>query len=264
MRLAHLSDIHFGGENREALAAATDFLASHPVDLTVITGDITLYGAVEEFAAARRWLARLNGPVLATPGNHDTPWAGLFDRMTAPFERYEAAVGPSREASFARSGLFARCLNTARGWQLRLNWSKGAVSAGQVRRGSAAFAAAPAEATRLLACHHPLVEIPGEPITAGVRGGARAAAAFAAAGVDVILSGHLHAAFVEALPVGDGATLAVGAGTLSLRERGEPASFNLIELGEDELAVTVMAFENGRLSHAPARAAPLRRRRHRS
>lgn len=260
MRVAHLSDIHFGGENPDALAAATEFLRANPVELTVLTGDITLYGAPEEFAAARAWLSGLAGPVLSTPGNHDTPWAGLIDRMTAPFARYEGAVGPSRETEFESPGLFARCLNTARGWQLRLNWSKGEVSDGQARRCVAAFSGAAAHAIRLLACHHPLLEVPGEPITAGVRGGARAAAAFAKAGVDIILSGHLHAPFVEPLPVGDGGTVGIGAGTLSLRERGVPPSFNLIEIEGGEVSVSVVSFVSGALETGAPRRVRLRQR----
>ena len=40
-RLAHLSDIHFGGEHVDAVAAAKAWIAEHRPDLTVITGDVT-------------------------------------------------------------------------------------------------------------------------------------------------------------------------------------------------------------------------------
>ncbi len=56
LRLAHLSDIHFGGENKDAVAAAAGWIVAHRPDLTVITGDITREGAPAEFAAARAWV----------------------------------------------------------------------------------------------------------------------------------------------------------------------------------------------------------------
>ena len=82
-RLLHMSDIHFGDEDVSAVAAAAAYAASTRWDLLVITGDITQFGAHEEFRAASAWLASLPGPQLATPGNHDTPWMGLFERATA-------------------------------------------------------------------------------------------------------------------------------------------------------------------------------------
>ena len=49
MRIAHLSDIHFGGENAEAVAAATQYLAADHLDLVVVSGDLTRFGEKGEF-----------------------------------------------------------------------------------------------------------------------------------------------------------------------------------------------------------------------
>ena len=43
VRLAHLSDIHFGGENAPAVAAATQMLNAGAFDLVVVTGDILTF-----------------------------------------------------------------------------------------------------------------------------------------------------------------------------------------------------------------------------
>ena len=248
IRLLHLSDIHFGHEHKAAVEAAAAFAATTKWDLMVITGDITQWGAHEEFAAASAWLASLPGPQLATPGNHDTPWWGLLERMTAPFVRYRRTIGPPEAASFAAPGLAVETMNTARGWQVRLDWSKGEVSRRQALDVSRRFKATPPDAVRVLACHHPLREAEGEPITARVRGGKFAAETFTGAGVDFILTGHLHMAFVEPLRCGDERTYAVGAGTLSMRTRGEPPGFNVIDLDGDQLRVTDMAWDLGALS----------------
>ena len=65
---------------------------------------------------------------------------------------------------------------------------------------------------------------------------------FAEARADVILSGHIHAPFALPLPYGDQRTYAVGAGTLSVRERGTPAGFNIIEVDPDSVRVTAQGW----------------------
>ena len=247
LRLIQLSDIHFGAQDVAALAAATAYVNTTPADLVVITGDITQWGHRDEFAAAGAWLTGLPGPTLSTPGNHDTPWMGLLERFSQPFQLYERAIGPAGEAEFHGQGLSAWTLNSARGWQIRLNWSKGEVSRRQTARTVRRMGSAMPNTVRLLACHHPLVEVPGEPITSRVRGGRRAAQRFSAAGLDMVLTGHLHAPFVQALPFGDERTFAIGAGTLSLRRRGSRPSFNVIEIEGDRLGVTAMAWTGQRL-----------------
>ncbi len=46
--------------------------------------------------------------------------------------------------------------------------------------------------------------------------------------------------FAHPLPFGDGRTYAGGAGTLSCRERGSPAGFNVVEA--DEAMIRITAF----------------------
>ncbi|HQT54368.1 MAG TPA: metallophosphoesterase, partial [Phenylobacterium sp.] len=133
MRIAHLSDIHFGGENVEAVAAATECLAADPLDLVVVSGDLTRFGEKGEFASAAAWLKQLPEPRLVTPGNHDAPYLAWYDRLFSPFARYERAIGPARFQTHLAPGLAVYGVNTARGVQPRANWSKGQISDNQVQ-----------------------------------------------------------------------------------------------------------------------------------
>jgi 3',5'-cyclic AMP phosphodiesterase CpdA len=242
IRLAHLSDIHFGGENGPAVAAATELLNDGRFDLVVVTGDLTRYAEVGEFEASAAWLARVQAPKLVTPGNHDAPYLAWAQRIFTPFRRYEDAIGPAAAQVHLGGGFAVRGLNTARGAQLRLNWSKGQVSSRQVRAAVDWFELSHPECIRIVACHHPLTEMIGGPMTARVWGGEAAARDFAEARVDLVLSGHIHAPFAWPYPFGDGKTYAVGAGTLSLRERGVPAGFNIVEIERAAIRVAALGW----------------------
>src|SRR5207342_2935230 len=119
---------------------------------------------------------------------------------------------PAEIQTHLSAGLAVRGLNTARGAQPRLNWSKGQVSRRQVRAAVDWFEDAPGEAVRIVVCHHPLTEMIGGPMTGRVWNGEAAARDFAEARVDLVLSGHIHAPFTWPYAFGDGRTYAVGAG----------------------------------------------------
>lgn len=249
MRLVQLSDIHFGGENKEAVEATAAWIVDARPDLVVVAGDLTLDGKTPEFDAAAAWLRRLPDPMIVVPGNHDTPFVGpgeLFERFTRPWRRFRDRFGDENGAAWRTPGVTVTSLNTARAAQLRWNWSKGAVSGGQVRRVVQELDAAPADDLRVVVCHHPLMEILGGPMTAKVRGGVNAANHFVQAGADVILSGHIHLPFVTAIPFGDGKTQAIGSGTLSHRERGAAPGFNVIEVEPGCVRVQALAYEHGK------------------
>jgi 3',5'-cyclic AMP phosphodiesterase CpdA len=257
VRIAHLSDVHFGGEEPGAVEAASAAVAAFAPTLTVVTGDLTLNGLPREFLAARAWLDRLPRPLVVTPGNHDTPYWNLILRAFVPFERYRRYIGEPQSVSYDAPGLVARCVNSARGAQPRLDWSKGAISMERLRGldwGSG-------EGLRVFACHHPLIDIEGAPVTGGVRRGAVAAALLAEAGVDLVLTGHVHIPFALALPAAGPPCYALGAGTLSVRTRGVPASFSTIVADSAAVEVTALGwnrhgFDVLRTWRLPRRAAP--------
>jgi 3',5'-cyclic AMP phosphodiesterase CpdA len=241
-RLVHFSDIHFGAEIRPAVEAALAFVEASPPDLIVVTGDLTLNGLPREFRAAAGWRRRLPDPAILTPGNHDTPYWNIPLRALRPFNRYRRYIGPSRSTGFDGPALAVRMINTARGAQPRPDWSKGAISFAATDAAIADLAARPAEALKVVGCHHPLVDVQGSPVSGGVYRGAKAAQRFADGGIDLVLTGHVHVPFAFPLPFGDNMTYAVGAGTLSRRTRGAPPSFNVIEITGQDLVVTAMAW----------------------
>lgn len=258
LRLVHLSDIHFGVEDAAALEAALAMAHELAPALTVVTGDLTLAGRPAEFRAARAWLDRLPRPLLVTPGNHDTPYFNLVLRSLTPFRRWRRYIGPAQSVAFEGPGLTVCGLNTARGAQPRLNWALGAVSLAAVDEVAARFAAARGR-LRVFACHHPLIDVEGAPVSGGVHRGDAATRVLCEADVDLILTGHLHNPFARPLPYGGGCSYIAGAGTLSRRTRGIPASFSVIEAAHDTLSIVAQAWTGSHFEPFRTWAFPRRR-----
>ena len=258
-RLLQFSDVHFGVEHKSACAAALEFAHAAPTDLILITGDVTQKGLPDEFTAAGAWIRAMPEPTFVIVGNHDVPYYGVLDRLFWPWKAFERATGhPAHDGEFKRDALMVRGVTTARGWQARLNWSKGVIDLDQTRRAAQALRQAPAGALRILACHHPLIEMIGTPMTGDVKRGDRAAVIFAEAGVDLIMTGHTHIPFALPIDLSDRCSYAVGCGTLSHRERGAPPSFNQVEWDSHSIVVTVMqwsgsGFEKGQTWRLPRR-----------
>ena len=246
-RVLQFSDVHFGCEHKHACEAALDYAHANPPDLILITGDITQQGLPDEFEAAGRWIRRMPEPRFVIVGNHDVPYWSLMARLFSPWKAFERATGhPAHDHQFLSPAVMVRGVVTARGWQARTNWSKGVIDLEQTRKAAEALRQAPVGTLRILACHHPLVEMIGTPMTGDVKRGDAAALIFQEAGVDLITTGHVHVPFALPIALGDRCSYAVGCGTLSHRERGEPASFNQIEWDAHTLTVTVMAWDGKR------------------
>jgi 3',5'-cyclic AMP phosphodiesterase CpdA len=246
-RILQFSDVHFGREHRHACEAALDYAHATPHNLVLITGDITQQGLPDEFEAAGRWIGRMPDPRFVIVGNHDVPYWSLIARVFSPWKAFEQAIGhPAHDHQFLSPDLMVRGVVTARGWQARANWSKGVIDLDQTRKAAEALRQAPVGALRVLACHHPLVEMIGAPMTGEVKRGAAAAQIFAEAGVDLITTGHVHVPFALPISMGDHCSHAVGCGTLSHRERGAPPSFNQIDWDAHHITVTAIAWTGDR------------------
>lgn len=237
IRLFHLSDIHFGLEDREALAWVRQCIAQERPAAVAITGDLTMRARHREFAAAVAWIRGLDVPVTVEIGNHDMPYFNPVERFFDPYRRFRAiATLIERELGFP--GLAIVPLKTAARAQWRLNWSKGRVTPPALARCLRAIDALPAGTRVLVTAHHPLVEV-GTHGTALTSGGDRALEELARRGVLAVLSGHVHDAFDLTRNTAVGPVRMIGAGTLSRRLRSTPASFNDLLVSQDGIAVTV-------------------------
>ncbi|WP_326525183.1 metallophosphoesterase family protein [Sphingomonas sp.] len=234
IRLFHVSDVHFGAEDREAIAWFDAAVHAERPDAIVMTGDLTMRARREEFAAAAAWLEALDRPVTVEVGNHDLPLFNLFARAFRPYRRYlklEAMI--ERELEIA--GVTVVPMKTTARFQLR-NWSKGSVSDRALARTVAGVEAAERGGLTIVACHHPLIEA-GTTATARTHGGRDALAALARAGADVVLSGHVHDPFDVRHDEGGRCVRLIGAGTLSSRTRDTLPSFNELRIAGREMEV---------------------------
>lgn len=237
MRLFHISDIHFGLEDQEALAWVQREVALLRPDAVLITGDLTMRARRHEFAAAARWIGALGVPVSVGLGNHDLPYFNLFERFGDPYRRFHRFVGQIDRRP-ALPGVALIPLKTAVRAQPRLNWSKGWVSQPALRTCLAAIDALAPGMRALVFAHHPLREV-GTSGTALTRNGQRALAELARRPVLAVLSGHVHDPFDLHQPTEAGAVRMIGAGTLSQRIRSSPPSFNEISWDGERLCVAV-------------------------
>jgi len=98
MKIAHLSDLHFGKEiSHEKLDALTDDLIEQAPDLVVVTGDITDRGNVKQFRQAKNFLDSTGCSHLTVPGNREVslfaPWELLIPSMS--MRRHRSFFGQS-------------------------------------------------------------------------------------------------------------------------------------------------------------------------
>lgn len=226
--LVHVSDVHFGNEDPGAIAAAAAYIAAHRPDAVIASGDLTALGSQREMRAAFDWLRSLAAPVLATPGNHDTPYFDILPRLFNPFGGFFSMDAGVRTEAWATEKFVIAPINTARGVQLRKNWALGAISRAQAEAAGRTLRAAPGGALRIVVSHHPLAWPANAPISGDTRGGPAAMRLLIEAGADIFLSGHLHLSAIATVAHAGRRAVTVSAGTLSIRHRGEPGGFIVI------------------------------------
>lgn len=231
--LFHVSDLHFGYEDRAALDWFAAEVARERPAAVICTGDVTMRGTPREFAMAREWLGALPVPVTLEPGNHDVPYYWYpFARTFRPWREY-AALELAIEVEQGLDQVAVVPLRTVAAAQWRLNWSKGLVRERSLDAALQGLAHQQDKPLRLVTCHHPLID--AQPRGSGsTRGGRRALCALARAGADAVLSGHVHDAFdltidADGLPI-----RMIGAGTLSLRLRSSPPGYNRLAWSADQ------------------------------
>lgn len=246
-RLLHLSDLHFGAHDQRLVHAVERRADELKPDLVVISGDFTQRARTDQFREACEFLGRLRDhghEVLGVPGNHDVPLYDVLRRFMSPLARYRRFVDDNLCPLVELPGVAVLGINTARS----MTFKDGRINLQQVEFIRETFSRTPSEAVRVLVTHHPLFALKvGNDAGRAIGRQELALDAIEEAGVDMLLAGHNHhASSQEAndLVTRAGGALVIQAGTAtSTRVREQEQSFNVIDIGEGTVTITVEAWK---------------------
>ena len=234
--LLQISDMHFGTEQPQVMQALLSLSDEKKPDVLVVSGDITQRATPAQFSRARAFCDRLGiAKMLTLPGTHDIPLHTLFARLVRPYAAYQQAFGMILEPELTTPELCLVTVNTTRWWRHK----NGEVSQALITRVCELLSRATLQQLRVVVVHQPVHVPRPQDEHDRLRGWQPAVRAWAAAGADIVMGGHIHLPYVCELSL----TVAglsrrlwcVQAGTaVSSRIRREaPNSVNLLEFSPD-------------------------------
>lgn len=248
LTLLHISDLHFGPpfvpQVGEAVLRAAAQLRP---DIVVASGDFTQRAKRKQYSAARAFLDRLpRVPTVVVPGNHDVPLYRVLERLFRPYAHYQNYISADLESVLVRDDAVIVALNTTSPLRHIVG---GRITRKQLDFSAAAFRDAPATAARIVVAHHHFAPAPDYEDEDDVMWRAREALdRFGELGVELILGGHLHRAYIgnslDVYPgkLRDSGIIIAQCGTsTSRRGRGrerEKNTFNLVTIGPDVTRIT--------------------------
>lgn len=246
-KLLHVSDLHFGTPYLPRVGEALQRIAAElPIDGVVVSGDLTQRAKAEQFEAARKFIDQLpDVPKLIIPGNHDVALYRLWERLSKPYELYRRFIDDRLDQVLDLPGMRLVGLNST---SPRRAISNGRIHLEQLEFCKRAFTDAPNGTARIVVAHHHFAPAPDFLHDEIMPKAKRAMEVFEELGVEMILGGHLHRAYIgNSLDFYPGAkrnrgiTIVQCGTSTSRRGRGrekEKNSFNVIDVGGHDFLIT--------------------------
>jgi len=252
--IVHLSDLHFGRLDARLVQPLLAAIRDLSPALVAISGDLTQRARRDQFAEARTFIQALERPFLVVPGNHDVPLYDLARRFLRPLGRYREFIADDLEPVYVDEEIAVMGLNSARA----LTFGRGRLNARQIRRAAGRLRGVDPQLVKIIVTHHPF-DLPDAYGAEHLVGRAKAAMAqFADVGADLFLAGHLHVSHIghtaERYRIAGHSALVVQAGTISARLRGEPNSFNVLQVNRPAISVARHTWDEARHTFAAGTA----------
>ena len=258
-RMLHISDLHLGHATApQPLERLRELIPDLDPEILVVTGDLTHRGRPAELERAREVLQSLGLPLLAVPGNHDIPYV-FPTRFTQTRAAWERVFGTAQPV-YTSERLAIVGMNSVRPWRQQ----GGALESAQLDGLAPKLEAAQAGALRTVALHHHLAAPPWRAAhKRPVHKRDLVLQKFASAGVELVLSGHVHQSAVaerrEFEVVEDEQrksivlATAAGFGRPRPERRGEALGFNLYEFDQESISVFTWSWSGGRFAEVGRR-----------
>ena len=240
MRIAHLSDIHFG---RIAHPGIVDDIVNDVnnagVDLVAVSGDLTQRAIHRQFRDCVKMLERFTAPLLVVPGNHDVhPWWRPFSRLSRPLSLFEQYLGSEMVRSFEAAGVAVLGINSAHGKTIK----GGKITDEIAEAVEQYFSSIEEGAFKVLMLHHHLRKIdalmphdtiqdPEDHFNLALR-----------AGVNLVLCGHIHISHVESLDRDRSTPFVIASAGTATSNRGRRSNrrknyYNIIDVFESHFSI---------------------------
>jgi len=247
-RVLHLSDLHFGARDDEAIALGVPVLIDRiQPELVIASGDLSHRGRDGQLAASARFLRSFGRPVLAIPGNHDIPHS-FPARFSHPFRAFERQW-ETTEPTYSSPTLHVIGLNSVRPWRHQ----SGGIGNGQLERAAERLRQGAPDAFQVVVLHHHLIGAPWRSRKKPVARRNHVLGSLVAAGTDLILAGHIHQAAVserhefEIVHGGESSvvvSVAPGLGQPRPKRQGEARGLQLYEIDESSLRVQTYVWQD--------------------
>jgi len=247
LTILQISDLHFGKTFvPEVAEQALLFAREFNPDVIVVSGDLTQRARRDQFLEAKEFLARFpQVPMLVIPGNHDVPLYRVDRRLADPHALYREIINDELNPILnLDSAVIVGLDSTAP----RSAISNGRIHAWQLDFCQEAFTGAPEHTTKIVVAHHHFAPAPDYLHDWTMPKSKRAIMRFVEIGVDLILGGHLHRAYIgnslDFYPGQHperGIIIAQSGTTTSRRGRGrehEKNSLNVIEIYPSTIDIT--------------------------
>jgi 3',5'-cyclic AMP phosphodiesterase CpdA len=161
-------------------------------DLVVLSGDLTQRAKPEQFKQAREFVDRIPVPTLTVPGNHDVPLYRIWERIFNPYGCYKKYFSPEMEPVYRDDEMLVVGINTAFGWTIK----DGRITIRRLLEVEQLLSATPETVFKVVVAHHHMIPPPNFGTQRVLANAYEAIDLFSRAGVDLILSGHLHQAYI--------------------------------------------------------------------
>lgn len=246
----HVSDVHFGPPHLpRASEGVLHLVEERRPDVVVVSGDLTQRAKPEQFRQARRWVDRIPVPVVAVPGNHDVPLYRVWERALDPFGAYRRHFSEELEPIYRDDELLIVGINTAFNW----TWKDGRITLRRLLEVAELFEAVPESVFKVVVAHHHLIPPPNFGTQRVLANAYEAIDLFSSCGVDLVLSGHLHQAYIgnseEFYPKGRPPMVILHSGTTTsnrgrMGER-EKNTCNWVTVEPESLTVSHLRWHDG-------------------
>jgi len=222
-----------------------DLIERNRPDLVVVSGDLTQRARPEQFRQARQFvdsMIAMKVPTLTVPGNHDVPLYRVWERIFNPFGCYKKYFSQELEPVYRDDDMLVVGINTAHGWTIK----DGRIRLRRLLEVEKLLRDTPETVFKVVVAHHHMIPPPNFGTQRVLANAYEAIDLFSSAGVDLILSGHLHQAYIgnseEFYPKGRPPVVILHSGTTtSNRGRGgerERNTCNWIQFDRESMVVS--------------------------